>query len=140
MLQTFHNHGSGARIDIHGICENVDWHNGHLRHGDVVCNTKNKIQLREGILLDQQRLTFSGKQFEDERMICGYNIIHESELYTTGRLKGGATMSAEEITNALGVTSAQLQQVQTALAAEQATTADLRQHMNRGGESGGIAR
>ena len=47
-------------------------------------------------------------------------------------------MSAEEITNAFGVMSAQRQQVQTALAAKHTTTADLRQNMNSGGESGGI--
>ena len=47
-------------------------------------------------------------------------------------------MSAEEITNACGVMSAQLQQVQTALAAGQTTNANLRPNTNRGGESGGI--
>ena len=45
-------------------------------------------------------------------------------------------MTAKEITNAVNVMSAQLQQVQTALAAEQVTTADLRQSMNRGGDPG----
>ena len=38
-------------------------------------------------------------------------------------------MSAEEIMNAVSVMSAQIQQVQTALATEQATTADLRQNL-----------
>ena len=45
-------------------------------------------------------------------------------------------MTAEEITNAFGIMSALLQQVQPALAAQQATTADLRQNMNRRRESG----
>ena len=45
-------------------------------------------------------------------------------------------MTAEEITNAFNMMSGQLQQVQTALAAEQVTTAELRQSMNRGGDSG----
>ena len=71
-------------------------------------------------------------------MNSDHNIIHGSTLCASGRLRGGATMSATEATNAFGVMSAQLQQLQTALAAEQATTADLRQNMNRGGESGGI--
>ena len=68
-------------------------------------------------------------------MISDYSIIHGSRLYTSGRRKGGATMSHEEIANAFVTMSAQLQQVQRSLAAEQATTADLRQNMNRGGKS-----
>ena len=47
-------------------------------------------------------------------------------------------MTAEEITNVFNMMSAQLQQEQTALAAERVTTADLRQSMNRGGDSGMI--
>ena len=72
----------------------------HVETYDTVGNFKSKIQLRGGTLPDQQRLTFSGKQFEDERMSSDYNNIHGSTLCTSGRLKGGATMSAEEITNA----------------------------------------
>ena len=44
-------------------------------------------------------------------------------------------MTAEEITDAFNTMSVQLQQVQTALAGEQVTAADLRQSMNRGGDS-----
>ena len=44
-------------------------------------------------------------------------------------------MTAEEITDAFNTMSVQLQQVQTALAAEQVTAADLRQSMNRGADS-----
>ena len=70
-------------------------------------------------------------------MISDHNIIHGSTLFTRGRLRGGTALSAEEITNAFVRMYAHLQQVQTALAAEQATT-ELHQNINRGGESGGI--
>ena len=45
-------------------------------------------------------------------------------------------MTAEEMTNAFGMMSAQLQHMQTALAPEQVTTVDLRQSKNCGGHSG----
>ena len=47
------------------------------------------------------------------------NNIYVSTLYGRGTLKGSAAMSVEEIANAAIVISAQLQQVQTARAAEQ---------------------
>ena len=59
---------------------------------DTVDSIKSKIHVKEGTLPDQQRLTFSGKQPEDEKTISDYNIIHGSTLYISGRLKGGATL------------------------------------------------
>ena len=64
------------------------------------------------------------------------DFTHGSTLYATKKLKGGAAMTEEETANAFNMTSAQPQQVQTALAAEQVTTADFRQSMNRGGDPG----
>ena len=102
----------------------------------AVDNIKSKTQGKESTLADQQRLTFSGKQPEDERLISDNNVTHGSTLYTSGKLKGEAAMSAEEKTNALNMMSAQLQQVPTAVATEQVTTDDFRQKMNRGRDSG----
>ena len=81
-------------------------------------------------------MTFSGKQDEDERMIFDYNVIHGSTLYASGKLKGGAAMTAEGDHELFDMMSAQLQQVQTAFAAEQVTTADFGQSMYRAGDSG----
>ncbi len=60
-----------------------------VNEDDTVETLKQRINEKEGIPVDQQRLIFGGKQISEERTMSDYGVTNGATMHLVLRLRGG---------------------------------------------------
>ena len=84
MEKTFHHYHTVARMLIYVRTPDGKTITLAVRASDTIKTVKAKIEDAEGILLDGQRLTFAGKELDDERTVSDH-----------GSIKNGSTLEVQ---------------------------------------------
>ncbi|CDQ66379.1 unnamed protein product [Oncorhynchus mykiss] len=64
-------------------------HTYEVVSGETVTQFKAKVQNKEGVPADQQRLIHEGKQLDDRKKLEDYGVRNLSTIHLTLRLRGG---------------------------------------------------
>ncbi|PHJ17993.1 ubiquitin family protein [Cystoisospora suis] len=67
----------------------------NVRESDTIKELKERVEQREGIPVDQQRLVFNGRQLENSKTVKEYNLSENSVVHLVLRLRGGEASDRE---------------------------------------------
>uniref|UniRef100_A0A4W5NCX3 ISG15 ubiquitin like modifier n=1 Tax=Hucho hucho TaxID=62062 RepID=A0A4W5NCX3_9TELE len=78
-----------AHIQVFLKNEKGQTHTYDVVPGETVTQFKAKVQNKEGVPANQQRLIHEGRQLEDGQKLEYYDIRNQSTIHLTLRLRGG---------------------------------------------------